>query len=102
MMGKVNCWEFKACNREPGGKETSAHGICPAATEASFNGLNGGMNGGRICWVVAGTFCGGKVQGSSAEKELSCMTCDFFKHVETEEGIMNFVMNKPKQHHLKK
>jgi hypothetical protein len=98
MSVKMNCWMFKGCNREPGGSEAARLGECPAATDASFNGLNGGANGGRICWVVAGTFCGGKVQGTSAEKEMSCMTCDFFKTVEAEEGMMNFVMAKPKRH----
>ena len=99
MALKMNCWSFKGCNREPGGSETATLGVCPASTDASYNGLNGGTNGGRICWVVAGTFCGGKVQGTSAEKELSCMTCEFFKKVEAEEGIMNFMMTKPRHHH---
>jgi hypothetical protein len=71
-------------------------GECPAATDVSFNGANGGQNAGRICWAVAGTFCGGKVQGTTAEKETSCMTCDFFNKVESEEGFMNFMMTKPR------
>ena len=83
---KKNCWEFKNCGRQPGGAKTAELGVCPASTEASLDNLNGGRNGGRICWAVAGTFCGGKVQGEFAQKSLSCMNCDFFKMVKTEEG----------------
>jgi len=61
-------------------------GICPAATDASNNGLNCGVNGGRTCWAVAGTLCGGKVQGTFAQKRLACMACDFFQLVRPEEG----------------
>jgi hypothetical protein len=30
-------------------------------------------NAGRICWAIAGTFCGDKVQGDFAQKSVSCM-----------------------------
>lgn len=83
---KQNCWEFKNCGRQTGGSKTSELGVCPAATDASNNGKNGGKNSGRYCWKVAGTFCGGKVQGSFASKEKNCMACDFFKNVRAEEG----------------
>ncbi len=95
MEKRENCWEFKQCHREPGGTKVSELGECPAATDVSCNGINEGKNAGRICWAVAGTFGGGKIQGTSAEKELSCMTCDFFKKVEAEEGFMKFTMTKP-------
>jgi len=39
-------------------------GVCPAVVDTSSNGLNGGKNGGRMCWAITGTFCGGQVQGS--------------------------------------
>ncbi len=35
---------------------------------------------------MTGTFCGGKVQGSFAQKQKSCMECDFFKLVKGEEA----------------
>lgn len=95
MEPKINCWQFKQCGREPGGLKAHELGVCPAANNVSCSGVNGGANAGRICWAIAGTFCGEKVQGTSAEKELSCMTCDFFKKVESEEGIMKFVMTMP-------
>ena len=95
---KQNCWELKKCGREPGGAKAAEMGICPAATDASSTGLNGGKNGGRICWAVTGTFCGGKVQGTFAQKRLSCMTCEFFSKVQAEEESSGkFLMLKPGQ-----
>jgi len=96
-MAKINCWEFKKCGREPGGAKNKEMGICPATTEVSTNSMNGGKNAGRICWAIAGTFCGGKVQGDFAQKSVSCMSCDFFKTVKQEEGADKFVLLKPGQ-----
>jgi CRP-like cAMP-binding protein len=84
---KINCWEFKKCERQPGGKKVEDLGVCHAAVDSSFNGINDGQNAGRICWAVAGTCCGGKVQGTFAEKRRSCVTCDFYKHVQQQEEI---------------
>lgn len=81
-----NCWQAKKCGREPGGANVPQLGVCPASTDKATHGLNGGQNGGRICWAVTGTLCGGKVQGTFAQKRLSCMSCDFFKQVKTEQG----------------
>ncbi len=96
-MKKMNCWEVMKCGREPGGSKVHELGVCPAATDVSCDGLNGGKNGGRICWAITGTFCGGEVQGSFAQKRLSCMNCDFYKQVKAEEGLDNFVQLKPGQ-----
>lgn len=96
-MGEINCWEFLKCGREPGGAKSTELGVCPAAIDTSSNGLNGGENGGRICWAVAGTFCGGKVQGTFAEKQISCMICDFMKKVKEKEGPAKFKLFKPGQ-----
>jgi hypothetical protein len=85
-MTKLNCWEFKKCGREPGGVKATELGICAAATEASVSGSNNGKNGGRSCWAIAGTLCGGAVQGSFAEKLGNCMKCEFYKLVGAEEG----------------
>jgi hypothetical protein len=35
--------------------------------------------------VVAGTFCGGAVQGTEAQKQHNCWRCDFFQLVKKEE-----------------
>lgn len=83
---KINCWEFKKCGREPGGAKVDELGECSAATETRTDGLNGGKKGGRICWAVTGTLCGGKVQGTFASKLANCMECDFYRFVNNEEG----------------
>jgi len=45
------------------------------------------MNAGRACWVVAGTNCGGRVQGTFAEKEKNCLNCEFYMLVCEEEDV---------------
>ncbi len=85
-MGKPNCWELKKCGREQGGAKSAEMGVCPAAVDASLSGKNGGTNGGRICWAIAGTFCGGKVQGDFAQKSASCIMCEVLKQIKAEEG----------------
>lgn len=87
-----NCWEAMKCGREPGGRRANKVDICPAAADSSFDGINSGKSAGRICWAVAGTFCGGKIQGTFAEKRRSCIECDFYKKVQEEEGTVNLRM----------
>ena len=82
---KTNCWEFKKCGREPGGSRINEFGVCLAAFEQSVSGVNNGKNGGRCCWAIAGTICGGKLQGVFAEEVINCAVCDFFKIVIKEE-----------------
>ena len=86
-MAKQNCWEFKKCGREPGGDKAEELGVCPASTETRLDGANSGKNGGRACWPLVGTLCGGKVQGTFAQKISNCMKCDFYQLVGAEEGI---------------
>ncbi len=81
----MNCWEHKGCGREPGGSKVKDLGVCIAATETKLDGVHGGKNAGRACWAVAGTLCGGEVQGTYAEKMGNCKICDFYKAVFTEE-----------------
>jgi hypothetical protein len=64
----MNCWEFKKCGREPGGINVKEFGVCPVFP-----------NNGKNCAMVAGTFCGGLVQGTFASKLVNCMKCEFFK-----------------------
>jgi eukaryotic-like serine/threonine-protein kinase len=75
----INCWEYKKCGREPGGANSKELGICPAAVEVKVDGINRGKNGGRCCWAVAGTLCGGKIQGTFSNKAMSCLRCNFYK-----------------------
>ncbi|MEW6419659.1 MAG: two-CW domain-containing protein [Nitrospirota bacterium] len=83
---KMDCWEFKKCERELGGEHVHDLGICPASIETKLNGIHGGKNAGRACWVVAGTFCKGQVQGTFAQKYKDCALCDFYKLVKEEES----------------
>lgn len=88
---KKNCWEFMCCGREAGGKEVKKLGICPAVTCTKLDSAHGGKNAGRVCWLVAGTMCGGKVQGSFARKYEDCRKCAFYQKVREEEGP-NFLL----------
>ncbi len=63
-----NCWEIKNCGRQKGGQNELELGICVAA--------QGGL--GHSCWAVAGTLCGGKVQGTVAKKEAQCIKCEVY------------------------
>ncbi len=84
-MEKLNCWEFKKCGRESGGKNVSEFGVCPAVNEHKANEIHDGKNGGRCCWVIAGTFCEGEIQGTFAKKYDHCKQCDFYAIVKEEE-----------------
>ncbi len=75
------------CGREPGGDRAYELGVCPAADNQAFNGLHQGKNAGRACWLVAGTFCNSKVQGSFARKKESCKNCEFYKKIHGTAGV---------------
>ncbi|MFQ6103383.1 MAG: two-CW domain-containing protein [Candidatus Glassbacteria bacterium] len=90
MQRRLNCWEFKKCGREPGGENVAELGVCPASIDSSCDGLNGGKNGGRICWSIAGTLCEGITEGTFARKFETCMECDFFMKVMGEENHKSF------------
>lgn len=85
-MKKRNCWEVKKCGRTKGGEHETDLGICPVSKEERLDGVHGGENAGRACWVVAGTLCGGEVQGTFAAKYGQCEKCDFYRAVKKEEG----------------
>ena len=82
----VNCWEAKRCGREPGGSNVGELGTCPAAAKKAGDG----------CWLVAGTFCGGTVQGTHAEKMVSCMVCDHYRSF----SVSHTIKVKAKYKHL--
>lgn len=89
----MNCWEFKKCGREEGGEGADELGVCPSSTESRLDGVHGGKNAGRACWVVSGTFSGEDVKGTFADNEKSCQDCDFYKLVrreESEKGSFSF------------
>lgn len=53
--------------------------------EERLDGIHDGTNAGRSCWIVAGTFCKGEVQGTFAQKFDNCKECDFYNKVREEE-----------------
>jgi len=55
---EVRCWERKNCTRRD----------CPSY-----------MNSEERCWLVAGTFCEGKIQGEFALKYKNCTECDVYQ-----------------------
>lgn len=87
---KQNCWEFKKCGRQPGGPRAKEMGICPVTTYQELEGAHGGSKAGRACWVVAGSLCGGKMQGEYAQKLNNCWRCDFMNAVKKEEDSAVF------------
>jgi hypothetical protein len=84
-MKKLNCWEFKRCDRMPGGKKAEKFGVCPVPLEKRLDTIHGGLNAGRACWVVGGSMCGGTTQGTFAQKFNNCSRCDFYDAVRNEE-----------------
>jgi signal transduction histidine kinase len=66
--GKIKCWEFHKCGVERA--EGAVEMRCPAYPHY-----------GRICWVVAGTFCGKRVSGAIAQKLGDCRKCEFYQKV---------------------
>jgi hypothetical protein len=97
---KKNCWEHKKCGRELGGMNAALMGVCPAAIDSRLHGVHGGKNGGRTCWMIAGTLCGGKVQGTFSMKYKTCEQCDFYQNTKAEEWpdfkLSVFLLNKLK------
>lgn len=85
-MTTKNCWEFKKCERQPGGINFNKIGPCKATTNFTYNGRNNGIGAGRYCWKISGTLCDGKIQGTFAEKIDNCVNCDFYQLVKKEEG----------------
>ena len=65
---KIKCWEFHKCGVEKA--EGAVNMRCPSYPDY-----------GRMCWVVAGTFCGKKVSGAVAQKLGDCNKCDFYNRV---------------------
>lgn len=85
-MAKKNCWEVMKCGRQTGGDKVSELGECPAVSTFKAHGINNGINGGRACWVIAGTYCDGQIQGSYIDKIKGCAGCEFIHMVSREEG----------------
>jgi hypothetical protein len=77
------------CGKGPSKNGNSKSNICPVASETSANGLNGGINGGRICWVIAEDGCKDKVKCSDLYRGDLCYQCEFRYNVRNEEGLLS-------------
>ncbi|MFQ5480468.1 MAG: response regulator [Thermodesulfobacteriota bacterium] len=60
----LRCWKAKKCDEKS----------CPSYKQEEN----------LRCWEVAGTLCGGEVQGTSARKLKDCRKCDVFKAARTD------------------
>ncbi len=83
---KTNCWDYMKCGRELGGKRVEECGVCPAVTYTAFNGINGGYNGGRYCWEIAGSFPVSDLRCTCSAHIDDCTQCKFYKLVRSESG----------------
>ncbi len=92
-MKCLNCWEFNKCGREIGGGNVRELGECPAATLNRADGFCGGVNGGRACAYITGTFCGGTIQGTMRDKEKHCGDCEFYAMLKEDHGSEAFVLS---------
>ncbi|MBF0475198.1 MAG: hypothetical protein HQK59_05075 [Deltaproteobacteria bacterium] len=79
----MNCWEFKKCGRQAGGDKVKEIGVCPAYPDY-----------GKCCARVAGTLCGGKVQGTFATEMTTCLDCDFYKSEHYDRSIKTIIPKK--------
>jgi len=62
---RLNCWEVMICGREQGGVNIAEYGVCPAAADASFDGINSGK-----CGIAVADGLGGEVAGDYAAEIL--------------------------------
>lgn len=78
----MNCWEFMQCGRELGGLKAYEFGFCQAYP-----------NDGKQCARVAGTLCGGEVQGTFAMKIFDCVKCDFYNSKYYQHNNLKLISN---------
>ncbi len=83
-MRKKNCWEHMKCGRHPGGQASGA-GVCSVSVHEELNGMHGGKNAGRACWVIDDSLCPDEMRKSSTMKFAGCWKCDFYHLVRDEE-----------------
>lgn len=95
MPGKLNCWEFTNCGREPGGVLADREGVCSVATALHHDGENDGRAGGRVCWKLQRD---GNISVVCSQLRLItiCNECAFYRRVCFEtETIVTPDENKP-------
>ena len=88
-MNKYNCWDFMKCGRGPDGDKVSKEDMCPVAVDAAAHKLNGGKNGGRLCWIIAESTDEKNIKCTANHNRNSCFSCQFRFKVNSEEGLLN-------------
>jgi len=63
----MNCWEYKNCGWEEGGRNAVKHGTCPAYPHF-----------GKHCARIEYTLCDGVVESTFAQKLTHCIRCNFY------------------------
>jgi len=91
VQRKQNCWEIMRCGREPGGLRADDLGVCPAAADRRFDGVNGGINGGRTCWAVAGTDGCDRPECIRANASHPCTACDFYRSLQPDASDQDLI-----------
>ncbi|MCI5120347.1 MAG: hypothetical protein D3908_03965 [Candidatus Electrothrix sp. AUS4] len=84
----LNCWEFKNCGREPGGKNSALFGVCPVALEEEIDGIHGGKNAGRCCWLIASSYGSRGPFGCFGSEFTKCEECEFYKMVKEDTDLL--------------
>jgi hypothetical protein len=109
MPQKLNCWEYMKCGRELNGSKVKKLGVCPVAIHPYADGINEGINGGRICWAIVGSYSLCNLKGPCSGPRHFCFECDFHKKVLAEEGMIASIelpqekkVKKPKQSRSRK
>ncbi|MBC8413853.1 MAG: hypothetical protein ISR96_05485 [Nitrospira sp.] len=87
-MSNVNCWEYMNCGHGPGNSNSTKSGICPVATDKKAAGLNDGINGGRICWIIAEDSPSDAIKCSELHHKSSCFSCEFRYKVTVDAGLL--------------
>ena len=86
MKEAQNCWDYKKCDLGPESDKINNTGICSVTWTTYLDGTHSGILDGRACWVTPGIYCGGETQDSFAQKNSTCMNCEFYQKVREEEG----------------
>ncbi|MBI4697503.1 MAG: hypothetical protein HY758_00925 [Nitrospirae bacterium] len=68
----IKCWEIKGCAKKD----------CPAYQNEDYR-----------CWLIAGTFCGGVVQGEFAKKYGTCFKCNIFQNIFGQQPVRRLYEN---------
>ena len=88
-MNEINCWDYMNCGNGPEGFNSTKSGACPVAKDNKADGLNNGINGGRLCWVIAENSPLDAIKCSELHLKSSCFSCEFKYKVTAHEGLLN-------------